>query len=66
MESFDLDRFKKQTIMSELIAARKSRDWKDYVNTGKGLGGNKEDKSKRVRRYLLVAKALDALEDVPV
>jgi hypothetical protein len=52
--------------MSEILAGRMSRDWRDYCNTSKGLGGTQDDKSKRVRRYLIVAKAIDALEDVPV
>lgn len=49
-----------------MLAGRMSRDWWDYCNTGRGLGGTLDDKSKRVRRYLIVAKAIDALEDVPV
>ena len=71
-DHFDFDsedvgeQLKRQSIMSEMLAGRMSSNWRDYCNTGKGLGGTHDDRSKRVRRYLLVAKAIDALEDVPV
>ena len=58
------DQLKRQSLTSEVYAARKSSDWRDFVNTGKKW--DHEDKSKRVRRMLMVGKAMEALEDIPV
>ena len=42
-----------------MLAARRSRDWKDFARTGSRIYGRDEkDQSKRVRRYLMVANAL--------
>ena len=42
-----------------MLAARRSRDWKDFARTGSRIYGRDEkDQAKRVRRYLMVANAL--------
>ena len=58
-----------QTPSAEILAARSSKNWKDFVqsqstNQHFGFRDDKE-KSKRVRRYLMLANAIDALEDMP-
>ena len=58
---------KMQSVENEILAARKSRGWHDFVNTGSNTFGiTDEDRSKRVRRMLMVGQAIDAFEDVPV
>ena len=58
-----------QSIKSEIIAARYSKNWKDFADCqrSKGYFGLRDDKEreKRVRRYLLLADAYDALENIP-
>ena len=50
---------KEQKLSQEIMAARKSRDWKDFVNTGsRTYGRDSKDHSKRVRRYIMVANAM--------
>ena len=59
--------FKKQSIQSEILAARQSRGWQDFVKTGSvSFGITEEDRSKRVRRMLMIGQAINAYEDVPV
>lgn len=50
---------KEQKVDHEVLAARKSKDWKDFVRTGSRIyGRDDKDQEKRVRRYLIVANAL--------
>lgn len=51
-ESFIDDSFK-----SDVMAARKAKGWQQFVHA---------DRDKKTQRILLVAKAIDALQDVPV
>jgi len=55
----------RQPVRSEILAARSTKNWKDFVNTGTKWG-TEEERSKRIRRYLMVGRAIDALEDVPI
>ncbi len=46
-----------EPVYSDVIAARTTKNWKEFVAA---------DRENKTRRILLVAKAIDALEDVPV
>lgn len=56
-----------QSIKSEVIAARKSKNWLDFVNNSKGLlsfgANNESEKDKRIRRYVMAGHAAAALEE---
>ena len=58
-----------QSIKSEIVAARYSKNWKDFADCqrSKAYFGKRDDKEreKRVRRYILLADAYDALENIP-
>ncbi len=62
---FESDHLLQQSLSSEVIAARQSKGWKDFIDVGKRWG-DPEDKSKRVRRALMVGKAMEVLEHIPV
>ena len=47
--------FKKQSVESEILAARQSRGWQDFVKTGSvAFGITEEDRSKRTRRMIMI------------
>ena len=53
-----------------MVAARKCKDWRDFVrcqSTNQNFGKKDHfEKDKRVRRYLLVGNAVNALEEAPI
>ena len=54
---------KEQKVSQEVLAARMSRDWKDFARTGsRTYGRDEKDHGKRVRRYLMIANALRAYD----
>ena len=50
----------------EILAARQSRNWKDFVNQSyKYTPFTKEGKQKRLDRMLMVSDAMDAFDEIP-
>jgi hypothetical protein len=54
------------SLKSTIFAARNHKGWKDFIKCGYKFAQPSPNKTKRVQRCLLVGKAIDAFEDVPV
>lgn len=56
----------RKNLRSELLAARKHKTWKDFVNQNyKYTPHTDEGKQKRVERFLMVSSAIDAFDEIP-
>jgi len=52
-------------MRTDILAARKTHGWQEFVNHGYTNSLPPELKMDRLKRYLLVGNAIDAFEDVP-
>ena len=53
-------------MKSDILAARKAKGWKEFVNSGYKYSQPSEiDKMKRIKRFMMVNNAIDCFEDIP-
>ncbi|CAI2376772.1 unnamed protein product [Moneuplotes crassus] len=59
-------REKRKQINSELLAARGTKDWKEFINQSyKYTPHTREGRQKRVDRLLMISNAIDAFDEIP-